>query len=257
MSTRTLARRRLAGAGWAHPYASPFVLYADGGDPPVTPPVAPPVVPPVTPPTPQPPAVPPTGQPPAGEPWDDPAKARAEIERLRREAGAARVTAKQQAADEERERLLKLLSGNSPEPQTPEQLAQQLAEARTQGTAAQQQAADTARELAVLRTAQRLGANGDALLDSRAFMATIGALDTADPAALATAVEQHLTAALTANPALRAGPAVARSGGDMGGGGGGGDGATTIDAQIEAATKARNWPAVFALKRQKAAQTTT
>lgn len=227
--------------------------------PELTPPGAPPTPPaPPVPPTPQPPASPPTGQPPAAEdvaslpPW-----AQKKLSEANAEAAKARVTAKENAAREERERILKLLSPDAPEPQTPEQLAQQLAEARTQGTAAQQQAADTARELAVLRTAQRLGANGDALLDSRAFMATIGALDTADPAALATAVEQHLTAALTANPALRAGPAVARSGGDMGGGGGGGDGATTIDAQIEAATKARNWPAVFALKRQKAAQTTT
>lgn len=35
MAPRTLARARLRStAGWAHPYTSPFVLYADGGDDP-------------------------------------------------------------------------------------------------------------------------------------------------------------------------------------------------------------------------------
>lgn len=38
MAPRTLARSRLRKtAGWAHPYASPFVLYADGGDDPAPP----------------------------------------------------------------------------------------------------------------------------------------------------------------------------------------------------------------------------
>jgi hypothetical protein len=43
----------------------------------------------------------------------------------------------------------------------------------------------------------------------------------------------------------------------MGGGGGSGDGALTLDAQIDAAQKARRWGEVIALKRQRAAQTTT
>ncbi|MCI3271400.1 hypothetical protein [Streptomyces cylindrosporus] len=47
-----------------------------------------------------------------------------------------------------------------------------------------------------------------------------------------------------------------RSGGDMGGGGGSGDQAASIDKQIEDATKARNFPEVFRLKRLKSAQTT-
>jgi hypothetical protein len=225
-----------------------------------TPPAPPTPTPPAppTPPTPQPPTTPPPGQAPAAEdvsslpPW-----AQKKLADANAEAAKARVTAKENAAREERERLLKLLSGDSPEPLTPEQLAQQLTEARTQGTAAQQQAADTARELAVLKAAQKLGANSEALLDSRSFMATVSGLDTADPAALATAVEQQLTAALTTNPALRAGPGVPRSGADLGGGTGSGDGALTIDAQIDEATKARRWSEVIALKRQRAAQQTT
>lgn len=47
-----------------------------------------------------------------------------------------------------------------------------------------------------------------------------------------------------------------RSGGDMGGGGGSGDQNASIDKQIEEATKARNFPEVFRLKRLKSAQTT-
>jgi hypothetical protein len=47
-----------------------------------------------------------------------------------------------------------------------------------------------------------------------------------------------------------------RSGGDMGGGSGSGDQNASIDKQIEAATKARNFPEVVRLRRLKAAQTT-
>ncbi|MFJ1869959.1 hypothetical protein [Streptomyces chartreusis] len=45
-----------------------------------------------------------------------------------------------------------------------------------------------------------------------------------------------------------------RSGGDLGGGGGSGDQDASIDKQIEEATKARDFPRVIRLKRQKAAQ---
>jgi hypothetical protein len=254
MSTRTLARRR-SGTGWAHPYASPFVLYADGGDPPAVPPVQPPATPPVTPPVPQPPATPPTGQDPAAEV----ARLTKELEAARKEAGAARVNAKATAAAEARAELLKLLSPDAAAPLTPEQLQQQLTEARTQGTTAQQAAAAAAIELSVYRTAQRLGANAEALLDSRSFVDQIDALDVdpTDTAAFTAAVTEKVNAALTSNPALRAGPAVSRSGGDMGGGGGSGDGAATIAARIEEATKAKRWTEVFALKRQQAAQQTT
>lgn len=219
---------------------------------------------PATPQTPAPPApaAPPTPQPPApsaDEPWNDPAKARAEIERLSKEAETARgeaaktrVNAKEQAAKEAREALLKQLSGDAEQTLTPEQLQEQHASA-TQAAAAAQI------ELSVFRTAQRLGANADALLDSRAFCDGIDALDIdpSDTAAFTAAVTEKVNAALAANPALRAGPTAGRSGGDMGGGGGSGDGAATIDAQIEDATKRRDFMAVIRLTRQKAAQQTT
>lgn len=220
-----------------------------------TPPVVPAAVPtpPVTPtpapPTPVPPVVPAAPQDPA-----------AEIARLTKavadanaEAAKTRTNAKAAAAAEARAELLKQLSGDG-EPLTPEQLTQQLTEARTQGTTAQQAAAGTARELAVLRAAQRLGANGDALLDSRSFMNGVSGLDTADPAALTTAVTAQITAAITANPALRTINA-GRGGGDFGGGAGSGDGPLDLDAQIEEATKTGNWKRSMALKRQRAAQT--
>jgi len=52
-------------------------------------------------------------------------------------------------------------------------------------------------------------------------------------------------------------PGAGRSGGDMGGGGGSGDQSASLDKQIEEATKARDFPRVIRLKRQKAAAQTT
>lgn len=204
------------------------------------------------------PAAPPTGQAPAAEDVASlPAWAQKKIADANAEAAKARVTAKENAAKEAREELLRQLSGDAPEPLTPEQLQQQLTEARTQGTAAQQQAAAAAIELSVFRTAQKLGANAEALLDSRAFCDGIDALDIdpTDTAAFTAAVTERVNAALAANPALRAGPAAPRSGADLGGGTGSGDGALTLDAQIDAAQKAGNWLQAIALKRR-AAQTT-
>jgi hypothetical protein len=219
--------------------------------PALTPTPAPPT--PAAPPVPQPPTPPPPGQDPAAEV----ARLTKELEAARAEAAKTRVTAKENAAKEAREALLKQLSGDAPEVLTPEQLQQQLAEARTQGTTAQQAAAAAAIELSVFRTAQRLGANADALLDSRTFCDQIDALDIdpTDTAAFTAAVTEKVNAALAANPALRAGPTAGRSGGDMGGGSGSGDGALTIDAQIAEATKRRDFAAVIRLKRQRAAQT--
>lgn len=69
--------------------------------------------------------------------------------------------------------------------------------------AAQAAAASQARENAVLRAAGRLGADGDALLDSRAFLATIGGLDPADTAAIGEAI----AAAVKDNPRYATGAA--------------------------------------------------
>lgn len=69
--------------------------------------------------------------------------------------------------------------------------------------AAQTAAAQQARENAVLRAAGRLGADGDQLLDSRAFLAAIGDLDPADTAAIGEAI----TEAVKTNPRYAAGAA--------------------------------------------------
>jgi hypothetical protein len=126
------------------------------------------------------------------------ARLEADLSAARAEAGKTRVTAKQKAADDARQELTaQLLSILDPskagQPATPEQLTQQL-------TAAQEQARQTAVELAVYRTAPAAGANPDALLDSRAFATAVAALDPNDTAAVTAAIQ----AAVTANPRLAA-----------------------------------------------------
>lgn len=252
MSTRTLPRRRLAGAGWAHPYTSQFILYADGGDPVVPPVPAAPPVPPVVPPVP---AVPPVA--PAADPAAEIARLTKAVADANAEAAKGRVNAKATAAAEARAELLKLLSGDSPEPLTPEQLQQKLSKAEKTGNQAVQAAAAAAIELTVYKTAQRLGANADQLLDSRSFCDAVDALDATDPAAFKTALEAQITATLTANPALR-GRTAGRSSADTGGGtGGSGDLPDGIDQQIADATAKRDFPTVIRLKRLKHAAATT
>jgi hypothetical protein len=62
--------------------------------------------------------------------------------------------------------------------------------------AAERASKSAATELAVLRAAARLGADGDALLDSRQFAATLVGIDASDTEGVATAIK----AALAANP---------------------------------------------------------
>lgn len=59
--------------------------------------------------------------------------------------------------------------------------------------AAQQQNKSAALEVAVLRAASRLGADGDALLDSRAFLAQLDGLDPAQPEGIAAAVKAAMS----------------------------------------------------------------
>lgn len=150
-----------------------------------------------------------------GNLWDDPAKAKAEIERLRSENGKDRTTAKQtaaqQATDELTQKLgkaLGLIKDGDTKP-TSDQLAAQLTE---QATAAKQ--AQT--ELSVYRLAGKHGADADALLDSRAFLAKIAELDHTDTKA----VTKAITDAITDNPKLKAVQAAGQSGADFSGGSG-------------------------------------
>lgn len=203
------------------------------------------------------PPAPPTPAPPAppADQTADIARLTKELEAARAEAAKSRVNAKEQAAKDARAELLRQLSGDAEQPLTPEQLQQQLADARNTGTAAQQAAAAAAIELSVYRTAQRLGADAERLLDSRQFCDQVDAIDVdpTDSAAFTAAVTERVNAALAANPSLRA-MAAGRSGGDFGGGSG--NAPLDIDQQIEAATKRRDFAAVIGLKRLKAAQTT-
>ncbi|NUK22064.1 hypothetical protein [Streptomyces lunaelactis] len=264
MHRNTLARARLDGAGWAHPYTDPFVCYADsaagdasgstgtgpGSDPGGSPGGSPN----------------PGGQPGSWEgfQWDGKVDSLPEpvakvIREAREEAGKARTVAKQNAAAEARQQMaqdigkaLGLVEGDKAP--TPEELTTQLRDSQTAITSAQEQAAAAAIELHVYKTAARLGADADALLDSRAFCDTIDALDPGQaPEQFNGAVQQAIEAALHRNPGMRARTA-GRSGADLGGGGSG-DQHASLDKQIAEAQKKRDFATVIRLKRQRAATT--
>lgn len=140
----------------------------------------------------------PTGK---GNPWEDPEAARAEIERLRRENGAARTNAKAQAAEEARKELAntigKALGIVEDGAETdPAKLTESL-------TASQREAKQARVELAVFRNAAAAGADPAALLDSASFLAKVADLDPTDSSALSEAIK----AAVEANPRLGAAPA--------------------------------------------------
>lgn len=237
MHKRTLARQCLDGAGWAHPYSTgPFdpFLYADGGDgdgsgsssgaagdasgssgqagPGL--------------------GGQPSGQsgsdPWASFQWDGkvdslPDPVAKVIREAREEAGKARTVAKQNAAEEARKELLSTISKavglDGEKPPTPEELTQQLAQSTGALTTAQEEAAAARIELHVYKTAARLGANADALLDSRSFCDTIDNLDPSlGPNEFNAAVEKAIHEALGSNPQLRGGQAPRRGGGDFPGG---------------------------------------
>lgn len=133
----------------------------------------------------------------------------------RAEAGKARTTAKANAANEAVQQLTQDIGKalgliKDDEKGDPAKLTEQL-------TAAQKQSRQTAVELAVYRAAGKAGANPDALLDSRQFVATLADIDPADSNAVSAAV----ALALQNNPTLSAAPAgPARGGADLSGGGG-------------------------------------
>jgi hypothetical protein len=185
---------------------------------------------------------------PAANPWDDPKAAQAEIERLRKENGAARTNAKAAAADEARNELAqtigKALGLVKDEPIDPAQLTQEL-------TASQAAAQQARVELAVFRAAT--AANGDpaALLDSTSFLKSLDGIDPADTAAIQAAI----AAAVEANPRLGAAteprlPAPNPAQGSSASGAAIPD----VDRQIADATKAGDIQLVIALKQQRAAQ---
>jgi len=175
--------------------------------------------------------------------WDDPAAAKAEIEKLRKENGAARTNAKATAAEEARKELaqtigkaLGLVAGD--EPPDPAVLTEQATKAAADARQAQL-------ELAVFRNAPET-ADAAALLDSRTFLAKVADLDPTDTAALTAAiteaVEQNPRLGKATTPGMRPNPAQGRSASPPLG----------LDEQIAAAQKAGDMRTVMRLK---AAQT--
>lgn len=132
-------------------------------------------------------------------PWDDPAAAKAEIERLRRENGASRTNAKAQAADEARKELAqqigKALGLVEEETPDPAKLTEMLSASQTEAQQARV-------ELAIFRAAGAVGGDPAALLDSTSFLKSLADIDPADTAA----VQEAIKAAVEQNPRLSAAP---------------------------------------------------
>ena len=208
---------------------TPIHVAAGGApDDPETPPETAPAAPET------PPAAPPAGDPPAASPepasgqepqqaaGDDPEKTARTVAAIREEykqerakrqaiekslADMKAAATKAEADQAARNKALAVALGITQEEVTPEQLAERAQlerdAARAEATqhAAQKRAADV--ELAVLRSAYASGVNGNALLDSRAFVATVTGLD---PAAedFGARVTEAIEAAVTANPGYKA-----------------------------------------------------
>jgi hypothetical protein len=186
-------------------------------------------------------------EPPAASanPWDDPKAAQAEIERLRRENGAARTNAKAQAAEDAKKELAqqigKALGLVEDDAADPVKLTEKL-------TASQTEAQRARVELAVFRAAA--AANGDpaALLDSQSFLASLKGIDPND----GVAVQSAIAKAVEANPRLGLVSEV-RPPAPNPAQGAGAAGAPDASALIAAARAKGDWQTVIALENQKLA----
>lgn len=192
-------------------------MNAAGGDPAPAGDPAPGTAPPATDPAPAPAPTPtpapaePAADPKAssGEPWADPEKAKAEIERLRRENASERVNAKQAAADEARKELaqtigkaLGLVEDDGADVD-PEKLAAETEQLRNENRI-------TKVELAVYRAAAKHQGDPDALLDSRTFLAKVADLDPKGED-FTTQLDDAIKQALVDNPKLKTAPAAGAS----------------------------------------------
>lgn len=147
----------------------------------------------------------------------------------RADAGKARVTAKEQAAAEAREELLKKLglTKDGEEAPDPEKLAAQLASRDAQ-------LAELQRERVAEKAARKLGGDIDALLDSRSFATKLGHI-APEAKDFDTQVEALVKAALEENPKLKQAQAAGVSGGQFTGGTGEGKARpTSLGAAIKA-----------------------
>lgn len=127
------------------------------------------------------------------------------INGLRREAASARTKAKQAAAEQARAELMQQISqalGLSEPAADPEQLSEQLASTQLAEAAART-------ELDIFRTATRLGADAERLLDSRRFVQEVNDLP---DEGFQQALEELIRKRLDVDPTLRVGapPATTR-----------------------------------------------
>lgn len=215
------------------PEPTPAAPPAPAADPTPAPTAAAPETPKPQPPASQEPAEP---QAPATSADELPSWAQRELKKLRDEAAGNRVKAKEVTdrlaafetqQEQQRQAMAKALGLVSDEPPTAEQLAEQLNATKAERDAQQARARQTAVELAVFRAAAAEQVDGNALLDSRAF---VSALDGLDPSAenfgqqvkdvIAAAAESNprykLTPPAPAAPEPPAPPAVPKSGAEFG-----------------------------------------
>ena len=136
------------------------------------------------------------------------------INDTRKEAGDARIQAKDQAAEQARQQLaneigkaLGLVKGD--EKVDPEKLAADL-------QASQSETLQAKRELAVYRGASAAGGDPDALLDSNSFLRSIESVDPTDTEKITAAIKEAVKNNSKLSMAPRAG---SKSGGDVGGSG--------------------------------------
>ncbi|MGN8024702.1 hypothetical protein [Microbacterium sp. 22242] len=177
---------------------------APGGPSPAAPaapaPTPPPAADPAAPPAPAAPAAP------AEKVEDLPEWAQKVIRDARKEAGDHRTAAKTAADDAQKAITDKLAVALGLKPDAaldPAALTASL-------TAAQQAHRQSQTQLAVYKAAGAAGANPDALLDSNTFLTSVQSLDPAS-ADFSTQVTEAITAAVTANPTLKAARAAGAS----------------------------------------------
>ncbi|WP_329616477.1 hypothetical protein OG244_28525 [Streptomyces brevispora] len=195
--------------------ATPETASAPGTQPetPETPPAAPPAPAqpePAATATPEP-ATEPKAKAPKFEGDFDPTRFEKLVENLRSdvEAQKAKTAAAEQKAKDDQAAFMKKVAGafgletDEAKPPTPEELAQQLDEARGETKESRAQARQTTVELAVYKTASKHGGDPDALLDSRSFANAIAKLDPAD-ASFDEAVGKAVKAAVDGNSKLAA-----------------------------------------------------
>ena len=166
--------------------------------------------------------------PPAAGPWDNfqwdgkvdslPEPVAKVIREAREEAGKSRTVAKENAAKEAREQLLKDLGlVKDDQPADPAKLAAEIGEKDTRIGSLEGSVRSLTVELAAYKAAGKHEANPAALLDSRSFLESVKGLD---PAAddFSTKLDAAIKAAVEGNQQLRTGQAPRRGGGEFAGG---------------------------------------